>query len=145
MSLNIIIRSVPHSQQRYETIGDWFYLDNGDLHIVVSDMGNWKLELLVARHELDEAMLCKARGITLQVVDKFDMDYETNRNPSDTISEPGDDPKAPYYNEHFFATTSERLMARELGVSWRDYEETIQKLSSNSDDTDDSDDPITTD
>jgi hypothetical protein len=133
MSLSIQIRTTPHSRQRYETCGDWFYLDNGDIHIVVSDMGDWKKEFLVALHELVEATLCKARGIKQMTVDRFDIEYEASRQPNDAVTEPGDDPKSPYYKEHFFATNIERMLANELGVDWGEYEQTVQSLSSYND------------
>jgi hypothetical protein len=37
------------------------------------------------------------------------------------VSEPGDDPRAPYYREHQFASGMERLMAAELGIDWQQY------------------------
>lgn len=129
MSLRIVITTVPHSRQRYETIGDWYYQENGDLHIVVSELGDWKKELLIAIHELVEVSLCKARGITQEAVDKFDIEYETNRLPTDSISEPGDSLDAPYHKEHIYAGVIERGLAHELQVEWFSYEESIYNLS----------------
>lgn len=125
--MRISIRTIPHSQQRYPTVGDWIWDKNGDLIICISDMGNKKYEFLVALHELIEVMLCKERGITQLEVDDFDIAYEAKRNYGD-FSEPGDDPKAPYYNEHQFATCLERLMALELGVNWKEYDEKVSSL-----------------
>jgi len=48
------------------------------------------------------------------------MAYERNRREGD-LGEPGDDPRAPYYREHQFASGMERLMAAELGVDWQQY------------------------
>lgn len=129
MSLNIIIRTVPHSKQRYETVGDWIFLENNDLTIVISDLGDWKKELLIAIHELVEASLCKARNITTETVDKFDLEYEANRLPTDSVSEPGDSLEAPYHKEHIYAGVIERGLAHELQVEWFDYEESIYNLS----------------
>lgn len=129
MSLRIIITTVPHAKQRYETIGDWYYQENGDLHIVVSDLGDWRKELLIAIHELVEVSLCKARGISQQQVDKFDLEYEANRLPTDSVSEPGDSLDAPYHKEHTYASVIERGLAHELQVEWFDYEESIYNLS----------------
>jgi hypothetical protein len=125
MSVNIKIKTIPHSEQRYETVGDWWFDDAGDLQIRVSDLHNWKYEALVAFHELAEVLLCKDRGITTEMVDEFDKDYEARRKPGDD-SEPGDDPKAPYRREHCFATGVERLLAAALDVSWSEYADAVE-------------------
>lgn len=125
--MRISIRTIPHDTQRYPTVGDWIWDKNGDIIITVSDMKNKKFEFLVAFHELIETMLCKERGIKQEEVDDFDISYEAKRNFGDD-SEPGDSLKAPYYNEHQFATCLERLMALELGVNWKEYDEKVSSL-----------------
>lgn len=124
--MNIVIETIPHGDQRYETVGDWWFGPDV-LHIRVSAMGDWKKEALIAFHELAEALLCKDRDITDEQVTAFDRKFEANRQPDDN-SEPGDDAAAPYRREHFFATTVERLLAAELGVDWQDYDYTIGEL-----------------
>lgn len=121
----VTIVTVPHTSQRYNTVGDWQYDPVGNLLITVSDMGDWKKELCVAFHELIEVMLCKDRGIQQELVDRFDMEYEDHRMPYDKTSEPGDDPGAPYRREHFFATSLERLLCAELGLDWGEYEKAV--------------------
>lgn len=126
--MNIDIKTIPHNTQRYETVGDWYFNpDNNRLTIRVSCMRNKLYEFLVARHELDEAMLCVQRGINEKEVTLFDIQFEKNRKFGNT-DEPGDDPAAPYRKEHFTATSFERLMAAELGVDWRKYEEAVNSL-----------------
>ena len=125
--MNVKIVTIPHEEQRYPTVGDWVV--NGDnLYISVSKMSDPRYELLVAVHELVEVLLCKERGISQELVDKFDMEYEASRSEWDTTSEPGDAAGAPYKKEHFFATTVERLLAAELGVDWEKYEAEVQAL-----------------
>lgn len=126
--MHIEIDTIPHSQQRYPTVGDWIWEPDGTLHIFVSNMNNWKYEFLVARHELDEAILCRDRGITQKEVDDFDTYFEKERKQGLVTDEPGDDPRAPYNKEHFFATTVERLIARELNVDWQAYDKTVEEL-----------------
>lgn len=125
--MNINIKTIPHEEQRYETIGDWLFEENGDLQIRVSEMGlgNEKYEALVAVHELIEALLCKDQGVSGQEVDEFDKQFELDRESGkhSLEEEPGDDPAAPYQSEHFFATTVERLMAQAMGVDWKIYED----------------------
>jgi hypothetical protein len=128
LSLRIHILTKPHSDQRYDTCGDWLFdKQDGSLIIYVSNLGDWKQELCVAVHELIEAMLCKDLGITDELVTEFDEDFESKRVEGNT-DEPGDSPDAPYKAQHFFATSLERLLAAELGVDWKEYEEAINNL-----------------
>lgn len=124
--MNIIIKTIPHSAQRYPTCGDWLYED-GQLHIRVSKMSDSRFEFLVALHELVEVKLCEWSGVTQEMVDKFDMDYEKHRHPNDN-SEPGDSPDAPYRFQHCLATGVERIVAAVLGVDWLEYEKAIDAL-----------------
>lgn len=124
--MRIIIETIPHKRQRYETCGDW-YFRKGVLHIKVSKMSDWRREMLVAVHELVEVLLCKDRGITTAEVDAFDKAFEKARAPGNE-DEPGDDPKALYRKEHFFATNIERLLSAELRVDWAKYDKEINGL-----------------
>lgn len=119
--MNITIKTIAQSEQRYRTAGDWWFDEAGDLHLRVSDTGNWKYEALVAFHELAEALLCKDRGITTEMVTEYDQSFEAS-------DEPGDDPTSPYRKEHFFATSVERLLGAELGVDWREYDRALLVL-----------------
>lgn len=125
--MNITIKVVPHAEQRYPTVGDWQFDPDGNLTISVSKLSDWRHEMLVAVHELYEAILCEHAGITQEMVDKFDMDYEVNRPPGDD-SEPGDNPLAPYRMPHFRATTVERQLADSLNVDWKQYETELNDL-----------------
>ena len=122
----VVIDFIPHKRQRYPTVGDWLYR-NGTLHIHVSKMHDPRYQQLVALHELVEVLLCSWRGILPKQVDDFDKAFEAKRKKGN-VDEPGDDLKAPYRHEHFFATSLERLMAAELGVSWPAYDKTVANL-----------------
>lgn len=128
--MNVTIKTIPHDKQVYETCGDWRFDEKGDLNIFISDMKNWKYEALVAIHELIEVCLCKDREITTEEVDAFDINFEEQRKIGfhSEQDEPGDDPDAPYRKEHFFATSVERLIAAELGVDWKEYDEAVVNL-----------------
>lgn len=125
--MKIVIETIPHSTQRYETVGDWYRDNDETLHIKVSQEIGDKQASLVALHELIEVLLCEDRGITQDEVDTFDKSFEFHREEGNE-DEPGDDPAAPYKLEHFFATNIERLMAAELGVDWNEYDEAVSKL-----------------
>lgn len=92
--MKILIETIPHSEQRYPTVGDWqwtqvkvlgrsgFPADDKlvpTLHIKVSEMSDWRHEALVAIHEAVEALLCKYAGITEQEVDDFDKVFEAKK------------------------------------------------------------------
>ena len=126
--MNINIRIIPHAEQRYDTCGDWWLSEAGDLEIRVSAMGDWRHEALVAHHELTEALLCKERGITTEQVDVFDREHVESWDRRKPFVEPGDHPEAPYHKEHFFATSVERLLCAELGVDWFDYDDVVSSL-----------------
>lgn len=125
--MNIRIETIPHGQQRYPTVGDWFFDSHGDLVIKVSELGDWRYEALVAVHELVEVLLCKHQGVSQEEVDKFDIEFEKARVEGN-VDEPGDDVRAPYRRQHCLATAIERVMAAEFGVAWNDYNDAIQKL-----------------
>lgn len=118
--LKIRIETIPHSQQRYDTVGDWF-VDDGWLVIRVSDLGSWKQETCVAVHELVEYSLCMAADVMSDQVDAFDMAWK----PHGGIEEPGDDMDAPYYQQHQVACAIERFMASELQLNWAEYERVL--------------------
>ena len=117
----IRIDKVPHSMQRYDTVGDWVFSTQGDLYLIVSHLYNRDYENLVALHEMIEALLCQARGITGDMVDTWDKDHFDHPDP-------GSIPQCPYFREHMFATCVERLMAAELEVNWDEYEAALEAI-----------------
>jgi len=84
-------------------------------------MTDRRYELLVALHELVEALLCQQSGVSQERVDAFDKAYEAKRPLADKDSEPGDDPAAPYNRQHVIASVTERLAADLLKVDWNRY------------------------
>lgn len=110
---------------RYVTAGDYQEKD-GVVEIKVFEQRNEDWNFLIALHELIEQHLCKKRGITNDQIDRFDFEYEKNRDPDDLDSEPGDAPGCPYAKEHRFAMIMEQAMAHELGVDWNDYNDNIK-------------------
>lgn len=129
--MNINIKTIPHSGQRYPTVGDWWWEENGDLEVRVSDMGNPVYEWLVAEHEINEALKCKADGVVEKVVSEFDMRFENLREQYPDIigdQEPGDMVSAPYHPQHIGATQIEKFSASFHGVNWDDYNSTVDNL-----------------
>ena len=126
MALNFEIKTIPHNEHRYETVGD-YYEENGKDQIRISDMNNSDYEFLVMIHELIELYLCKKRGIKEGDISAFDIEFEKNREEGN-VDEPGDNPNAPYRKEHSFAINIEKQLAIELNVNWADYDNTINNL-----------------
>ncbi len=118
--MKITIETIPHGQQRYDTVGDWQWV-GGDLVIYVSEMENWGYETAVGLHEMVEAVLCRAAGVPGELVDAFDKSY-------DGIGEPGDEADAPYREQHCFATAVERMLIAAYGMSWAEYDAAVEKL-----------------
>lgn len=125
--MNINIETIPHEQHRYTTVGDWWFDEQGNLQIRVSDLGDWRKEALIAVHELVEVLMCKHDGVSTESVDAFDKAFETNR-AADNEDEPGDEPDAPYVRQHCIATGVERILAAQLGVAWKPYEQQLGDL-----------------
>lgn len=133
--MNVKIEIIPHDQQRYSTVGDWYFQDTlennevkqTDLVIRVSKLSDWRREMLVAVHELVEVLKCKHDGISQQAVDDFDKAFEAARS-IDNFDEPGDEPSAPYCRQHCLATGIERILAAELGINWKEYESELDEL-----------------
>lgn len=93
----------------------------------MSDLKSWKLNFLIAFHEMIEAVLCKDHDVSSYDVDQFDLKFEALRKEGNK-DEPGDDMTAPYYFEHQTASGFERMMAASLGVNWPEYERRIEEL-----------------
>jgi len=109
----IQIKFINHKEQRYETAGD-YYLKGKTLHMRISKCEDQKsgkrnrlIEFWCLIHEMVEVLLVIARNISIDKIDEFDMSFKGE-------DEPGDDPAAPYYKEHQFATIVDKQMAAEL-------------------------------
>ena len=110
MTPHIVISAVPQERQRYDTLGDWFAISNGDLHIRATGKSMADPEtFLIALHELVEWFLCQHRGISQEAVDRFDMAFQGE-------GEPGDDLEAPYRREHRQAMIVEHLVSDMIGM-----------------------------
>jgi len=116
--MKITIKTIPHSEQRYDTIGDWWFDKEDNLEIRVSSTISYYADALVAIHELCEALLCKARFISEDSVTRHDLNFTGE-------GQPGDSPDAPYCNEHCIAEGIERIMCSALGLKWEHYERVL--------------------
>ena len=79
LPMKINIETIPHGDQRYPTVGDYWDDPNGVVQVRVSDMKDWRYEALVVVHELIEMFLTKHREIDEQVISEFDIKFEKSR------------------------------------------------------------------
>lgn len=123
-----LIEFIPQKDQRYNTCGD-YYEKGKRSYIRISQMSDWRYEALVLIHELVEYILVRHYEIPIEKIDEFDRMFEKEREEGiHTNEEPGDDPRAPYREQHKFASQIERMVAVVLRVDWQDYEKTIDSL-----------------
>jgi hypothetical protein len=107
------------------TGADWFYDEAGELHIKVSRMSDWRYTVTLLTHELVEALMCRHNGVTPKDVDEFDMPYARTH---EFDLNAGDEPDAPYRHEHCLATAIERILAAELDIIWKSYDDEVAKI-----------------
>ena len=125
--MSITIKTIAHKDQRQNQVGDWLYDAGNTLIILVSALGDWRMEFLIVCHELIEVMLCRHAGIGQKQVDRWDGHYERHREKGD-VSEAGDAKGSPYVVQHGIASGIERVLAAILGVDWLAYESKCDKL-----------------
>ena len=118
--MDVEIKSIPQSRQRDpNSVGDYWRAADGALYVRVTEMPDWRYELLIAVHELIEEALATHRGIPEPEIMRFDLEHPE-------LDDPGMDCRAPYHAEHFFADAIERLIAQQLGVDWHAYGEACE-------------------
>lgn len=122
--MKIAIETIPHNQQRYDTVGDYWIDEDGTVQVRVSEMRDSTYEQAAILHELFELFLVQNRNISIDAIDEFDKSFEANRAEGN-IDEPGDDINAPYRDEHCFATAVERMFIAANGKSWKEYDEAV--------------------
>lgn len=115
--LRVVCKAIEQKDQRYATVGDYWTEPDGTEQIRSSRFPDWRMEVLVMLHEFVETMLCRQRGIPEATIKAFDEAFEATGEDG----EPGDQPDAPYWREHQFATYVERSMCHELRVDWEEY------------------------
>lgn len=139
--LGIDAEVIPHSAQRYPTVGDWQWQDIYDdlqdiydnlfkknqkvvgqkLQINISDTGNADSNFLIMVHEIIEAYLCRKNGVKESDVDKWDMDHLDS-------DDPGSIEGCPYLSEHTVATSIEIMLAYSQNIGWLAHNKRIEDL-----------------
>jgi hypothetical protein len=118
--MKIILETIKPIEAPLGEPGDWRWVGD-DLIIRCVDLGDWRYNFLLQRHEMDEAILCRHAGISTEMVDA-DQVYakehpEIENNPDSFSGYPG----SALQNQHNDALASEWQMSRLLGVDWKEY------------------------
>lgn len=124
--MKTIIETIPHKLQRYPTVGDYWEAD-GINWVVVSDMGDEKMEFLIQVHEFIEQNLSRFAGIPEPEIKAFDEEFEKNRQPGN-LDEPGFESNAPYRRQHTISTAIEMMLAAELGIDYKEFGRRVDAL-----------------
>ena len=106
---------------RYFTFGDYF-INNHTLNFQIVDHGNDIFTKLTLIHEMVEYFLVEQRGLSIDDIDKFDIDFENDPERVKLYGEPGNDPNCPYKPEHEIAEKVAQMMCEHLGINYNDYE-----------------------
>lgn len=117
----IICDVIPHKDQIYDTAGD-YEKQHGEWFFTISKM-EADYEFMVLVHEIIEWYLTQKRGIKLKDIDYFDMKGEGKDS-----ADPGSMKSAPYYKEHMFSMKIEKMLCKELGLDWKKYDKSFNKL-----------------
>ena len=124
----IEVRFVQPAAMRYDTVGDWQYIDRRLVITIARPVGTPMVSpALVAIHELLEAMFCDWHGVSQETVDAFDT--SPARKGSEYEDEPGLDPTAPYHWEHMSADLIERTIAALIGLGWDIHDKTVARMA----------------
>lgn len=121
--MKITGKDVAPGAMRYKTVGDWQASDEL-LEVQVLHTEDWRASAALFLHEYIEAMLCRSAGISTDQVDAWDTGPGAKQS-----TEPGDAPNCPYREHHRFAENLERLFVAQLGLTWREHEEEIERAS----------------
>lgn len=100
--MQIVIKTIPHSEQRYNTVDDWLIDEKGDIFMYISE--DEQIEMFKSIiHGLTECLLCIKHGVTQQQVDDYDLAHSETDNPGENID-------APYHKEHIAGNIAEALL-----------------------------------
>jgi hypothetical protein len=117
----IHIEFIPQSDQRYDTVGDYFE-DDDAIHFHITAFPNSAYSWAIMLHELTEKFLKDRDGVTDAEVDVWDL------GPGAELDDPGLSPAAPYHPHHMMADSIEREFILFAGEDWIEYEGAIEAL-----------------
>ena len=128
--IDIHIKTIPHKNQRYSTVGDYWIDSNGVMQVRVSEMKD-SYCMAVIIHELYELFSVMLNKIPIKDIDRYDTDFEDLRSRFSKIigdQEPGGMVSAPYHKQHEEATKVEKYFCKRNKINWSKYEHKVNSL-----------------
>ena len=111
-------------KMRYPTWGDYYNVGTPKGQKLVFEILDHKKDIytkLTLIHEMVEYTLLEFKGMDMDAIDKFDIDFENDPIRSKMYDEPGSDPSCPYKKEHEIAEMVARMMCTHLGIDYNLY------------------------
>jgi hypothetical protein len=126
----ISVDVVPHAEQDYDTPAAWEEVVPVEWMVEVSDLGDWRYNLLTALGQQIELALCKQAGVTSEQIQAFAVAHGKRRRAGDSDYQgaPGDHPDAPHKKAYRFAQQMLKQIAPELGIVWSRYQRALEAL-----------------
>ena len=115
----IVIERKAHKDMRYDTCGDYYFDEIGDLHIDIVEMGNELSEIAVAAHELMEEYSTRKKGLLESDIKAYDEEHWADDGP-------GENKDAPYHPEHMNSNRVEKFLLKLYkGLSWKKHQQLV--------------------
>jgi hypothetical protein len=115
----IVYKTISHSEQRYNTLGDYFLQFDG--WNFRSSGSTAECEAAIFIHEFVEWFLTQKKGITEESITAFDIKHIKHPDP-------GMLKNAPYHRQHLIAMKFEKMFLKEVGMTWKKYCNILDKL-----------------
>jgi 5-methylcytosine-specific restriction endonuclease McrA len=113
----IITKIIPHAFQEYDTSGN--YKKIGDtIYFLISEQCNPHYTMLMFIHEIIELFIVNKQNISIDDIDKFDIEFQKTHDHS---LEPGEDFNAPYHDAHMYALSVEKKLCDIVGMDFETY------------------------
>ena len=126
--MKINIETIPHGDQRYPTVGDYWDDENGVMQVRVSDMKDWRYEALVIIHELVEMFLTKHRGIRRTRDQRFRHQIRTVARGTARLRRAGRSPARALSQRTFFRDQPGAAFLFRTGLDWFAYDRDVDAL-----------------
>ena len=116
----IHIKCIPHDEQRYETLGDYWETES-KIEFRISDTGNANYNMAILMHEIWEEHRNRMLGIKEIDVTQFDINHPE-------LDDPGLSKEAPYHATHMESDAIERVCIVMSHEDWIDYEKRCSEM-----------------
>lgn len=122
---DIVIKTIPIEEQRYNTAGDYWETDD-QIHFRITKQENEMSEVAILLHEVTEFFLTRKRGLTEPEITEYDLLWENRFNHGiNKADEPGMEGDCPYKDEHETSLMIEKIFCWAAGVDWKKHDEQI--------------------